>query len=267
MYAILFRKGVDFMKKSICLFLSVFVLISSICLVGCGSDDVRGEISNNVNTEPAVPTENTTGADVNVPEETVDNTPVPTETEPVQEETEPAFALGSATGSTYRNDFLGISCTVPENWELYSDEQILAMNNITSSYLDEETAKQLENAAIIYDMYAQYLDEGSTVSINLEKLNVVQLLSIDIKESLEAQIPAIVTAYENMGYTDTNVEYQKITVDGKEFDGLVLSAKIQGMDFSMVTFVFQKGSYLANVSVGSLLADTVTEILNSFTVE
>ncbi|MBQ7107039.1 MAG: hypothetical protein IJN93_05950 [Clostridia bacterium] len=225
------------MKKFLCLFLAV-VLLASLC--GCfggnGTDDVRGDIAS------GSPSQN-------------------------ENENEPEFSLGKATNNTYNNDFLGISCTLPAEWVFYTDEQILELNNIVGTIVDEDIAERLKNANIIYDMCATYQTEGSNININLEKLSAVQMINLDIKQTLEAQIDTIKQTYENMGYTDTNVEYQKIKVDGKEFDGLKLTAKIQGIDFYADTFTFRKSNYLATVTICSLQTDKTDTILSYFTVK
>ena len=232
------------MKKSICLILSAILLFSlCVCFTGCSQDDIRGDIStNNAGQEQ----NNTQGS-----------TP---------KETEPELAMGKTTGGTYKSDFLGISCTIPEGWVFYTDEQILEMNNLTKDYLDKDVADALKNATLIYDMMATNLAEGGSISINMEKLSALQILSLDVKATLEGQIPAIKSAYENIGYTDINVQYQKVTVDGKQFDALKLSAKIQGNEFTVITFAFRKGSYLANVSVGTLQTDKMQDLLGCFKV-
>ena len=223
------------MKKFLCLFLAV-VLLASLC--GCFggnvTDDVRGDIASE---------------------------------SPIQNENEPEFSLGKATSNTYNNDFLGISCTLPTEWVFYTDEQILELNNIVGTIVDEDIAERLKNANIIYDMYATNQTEGSHMNINLEKLSAVQMISLDLKQTLEAQIDTIKQGYENMGYTDTNVEYQKINVDGKEFDGLKLTAKIQGVDFYADIFTFRKSNYLANVTICSIETDKTDTILSYFTVK
>lgn len=179
----------------------------------------------------------------------------------------PEFSLGKTENSTYKNDFLGISCTLPADWVFYTDEQILALNNMVGEVLDEEAAARLEQANIVYDMYAATRDAAKNININMEKLNALQLVSLNIKQTLEAQIGSIKSAYQNMGYTDIHVEYQKVTVDGKEFDGLVLTAKIQGFDFYATIFTFKKSNYLANVTVCSLQTDATKAILGYFTVQ
>ena len=223
------------MKKVFCIILSMLMLLS---LFGCTGntdpEDIRGEVSGT--------------------------------TEGNQEE-KPEFSLGDTTGSTYTNDFLGISCTLPEGWVFYTDEQIKEQNNITENYLDEEVIEQLKKASIVYDMIAKNMPDGSNINVTMTKLNAAQIGNLNIKDVLEAEIDTIKSTYANIGYTDVQVEYQKLTVDGKEFDSLKIQAKVQGLDFTGVLFAFPKGDYLANVTVCSLSADTVNSILGSITVK
>ena len=235
------------MKKVLSLLLAVAMLLSvSLCFAGCENEDIRGTFA----TDPTTPTDNQT----------------PNGDDPVTGQT-PEFSMGTVTGRNYKNEFLGISCTLPAEWEIFTDAQILEMNNITSGYLDEDTKELLKNANIVYDMYAQYLVDGSSININMEKLNALQLINLNIKQVLESQIPTIKSSYENMGYTDVNVVYQKLTVDSKEFDSIRVTAKIQGYDFTLIVFSFLKGNYLANVSVGSLNTASIDAILGSITIQ
>lgn len=235
------------MKKVLCLFLAVIMIVSLCgCFAGSGPDDVRGDIVSGNNSQ---------------------NTSQDTNQDASQNEEESEFSLGKATNNTYNNDFLGLSCVLPAEWVFYTDEQILELNNIVGDAFDEEVAEQLKDANIIYDMYAVYETEGSSININLEKLNSVQMIGLDIKQNLEAQIETIISTYENMGYTDTNVEYQKIMVDGKEFDGLKITAKIQGIDFYASIFTFRKSNYLANISISTIQTDKTDTILSYFTVK
>ena len=223
------------MKKVFCIILSMLMLLS---LFGCTGntdpEDIRGEVSGT--------------------------------TEGNQEE-KPEFSLGDTTGSTYTNDFLGISCTLPEGWVFYTDEQIKEQNNITENYLDEEVIEQLKKASIVYDMIAKNMTDGSNINVTMEKLNADQIEDLNIKDILEAEIDTIKSTYANIGYSDVQVEYQKLTVDGKEFDSLKIQAKFQSLNFSSILFAFPKGDYLANVTVCSLSADTVNSILGSITVK
>jgi hypothetical protein len=101
----------------------------------------------------------------------------------------------------------------------------------------------------------------------MEKLAATQLLTLDIQQVLEAQIPTIISTYQNMGYTNVDVNYQKATIDGKELDSLYISAKAGDLEFVLVCFTFRKANYLANVSVGTLQPETLNSLLGCFTLQ
>lgn len=230
------------MKRILCFILSVFLLLSFAgCAGGNENDDVRGEIISGNDTADTQPSAST-----------------------APQETEPEFSMGKSENGVYKNDFLGLTCTVPAGWEFYTDEQILEMNNITADYYDEDFAQQIQNAAIIYDMFVINSADSSNINVNLEKLNPLQMLTIDIQQVLENQIDTIKSTYENMGYADPQVQYGKVTVDGKELDGLYITATIQGVSMYQTTFAFPKGSYLANVSITTIQTDKTQEILSYF---
>lgn len=216
------------MKKFLCLTVSALMLIS---FCGClGKENVRGGISS------------------------------------VSQNTESdSFSLGETENNSYKNEFLGLSCSLPKEWIFYTDEQILELNNIVADSVDEEIAEAISNAKIIYDMYATNNNDGSSVNVNLEKISIAQAATLNLKQTIESQFPALKSGLENMGYTNVNIEYAKIKVGGKEFDGAKISGKIQGIDFYESVFTFKKGLYIANVTVATF-SDNTDTILNYFTV-
>ncbi len=179
----------------------------------------------------------------------------------------PSFSMGRISGNTYRNDFLGLGCTIPQGWEIYSEKQLLEINNLQGESIDEEVLEQLKNSNLVFVLFAQQLNEGSSINVNMEKVAATQLLTLDIQQILEAQIPTIISTYQNIGYTNVEVNYQKTTIDGKELDSLYISAKINGMDFALVCFTFMKANYMVNVSVGTLQTENLNNLLGCFTIE
>lgn len=216
------------MKKFLALLLAA-VMVLGLC--GCVQEDVRGDIYDG------------------------------------ETESEPEFSLGKTSNNIYKNDFLGLSCSLPSDWQFYSDEQILELNNITAEYIDDEVLEKIQNANLIYDMYATHPTSGSNMNLILEKVSPLKIATLDLKTSLESQIDVIKQNFENMGYTNLTVKYQKITVDGKEYDGLVLYAEIQGVSFYEKVFAFKKGSYVVNVTVGTLANDETDKVLGYFDFE
>lgn len=128
-------------------------------------------------------------------------------------------------------------------------------------------AEQLKNADIVYDMYATNNNEGCNMNINLEKHTALQIKNMNLKKVIEDQFEGIKSSYKNMGYTNVNVAYEKIEVDGKKYDGLKLSDKIQDYDFNAVVFTFKKDKYLANITVAGLGDNKIDNLLSYFEID
>ena len=243
------------MKKLFCLLLSALLLIS---LCGCvpNTGNLRGEIETPSSSEDLRGEVQTPSSSENISDD--DETP-PTTSEPV-------LSLGKTENNRYHNDYFGVSCTLPSDWFFYTDEEIRELNNFTMDSLDEDFAENLKNATIIYDMFAKTPNGFNFTNITMEKLTPLQVLTSDLKTALESQFPTLESSYANMGYTNIQTAYQKVTVDGKEYDGMKLTAQLQGIDFYVVSICYLKKSYLVSVSVASLVTDDTDTLLSYYTI-
>jgi len=180
--------------------------------------------------------------------------------------TEPEFSLGSSSNNTYKNDFIGLSCTLPSEWVFLTDEEILELNDLVGDMAGDQIKEALENATVIYDMYATANGGLNSVNVTMEKLNVVQSASYTPKSYMEAQFDALKSALENMGCSNVNIRYEKIVVDGKTFDGAKVTASISGVPFYETLFCFKQDRYMVNVAIGAAQTDNTAEILACFSV-
>lgn len=230
------------MKKIISLLLVAAMLLTLSACSGLTEDDIRGEISS--------------------------KDPSSDETEKETEaETEPQFSMGKSTLNSYSSDFIGLTVTLPDDWKFYSDEEILAINNITKDYYEEDALALLEQATLIYDMYATNESNGSSITIILEKLNALQIATLNYKATIEAQFDTLRDTLGNMGYSDIEISYKKIAVDGEEIDGFELSANIYGIEYNSTTIMFRRGNYLVNISVNSFVDGEIEALLGGFDFE
>ena len=241
------------MKKLFCLLLSALLLLS---LLGCvPNTDIRGEIetpssSTSLRGEVETPTNSTTAS--SEAEDSSSDGPV--------------FSLGTTENNHYYNNLFGISCTIPSDWVFYTDEQMMELNNITMDTLDSDIVEALKNATVIYDMFAQDTYGFNSTNVNMELLEPMQMVMLDLKENVEALLPALEQSYANMGYTNIQSAYTKVTVDGKEYHGFKLSAQIQGIDIYSVSFSYKSAYYLVNVNVTSFITDETDTLLSYYTI-
>lgn len=222
------------MKKVIGLLL-VFMMIFAVCGCGASETDIRGEY---------------TGS-------SADEMP---ETDILSKE----FSLGETSGKTYRNEFIGIGCDLSEDWSFYTDEQIKELNNISIDMMGEDAKEIIENATIVYDMYATDSGGFNNINVNLEKVNPAQLLALDLAESLEEQFPVIEESLSNMGYENLNHEISTIEIDGKAMVAMYLSGQINGVDSYQVCFQKKCNGYLANITLSTFFEDNLSQLASSF---
>lgn len=177
------------------------------------------------------------------------------------------FSFGKNTENTYRSEFLGLTVTTPDGWKLSSDEDILEINNINKAIYDEDPDAAVKGAEFLYDMYAVSESDGSTICVILEKMDSSEKLKLDLKVVIESQFESLENSCKELGYTDVELSYKKITVDGRELDGYELSANYFGMVFRTVGLSLVRGDYLVSITVAALGEDGVEELLDGFDFE
>lgn len=244
------------MKKLIAIMLCSVMTVS---LAGCSTffetitdsaseEDVRGKQITNKESDEDPVEENETD-----------------ETETSETETnEKEFSIGKTDGLVYENEFIGIGCNLESNWRFYSDEEIKQINNISVELAGEDFEKMMENAEVIYDMYAVSDNEMDNIVVNLEKSNKLLINQLNLRDNLENSIPMIESALGNMGYTNLETELDTITIEGKELDCLCVSGEINGLKMYQKGFAIKCNGYLANISVTTYDENNADSIIENF---
>ena len=230
------------MKKLFAVIIASVMLLS---LCACGfdvpsQDSVRGDQIVNNPTEFEAP---------------IDSITIP-------EEMEEEFSMGETSGLTYESKFIGIGFTLPEDWSFYTDEQIRELNNFAIDASGEEMKEMVENATLIYDMFATDASGLNNVNVNLEKVNPLQLVGIDLKQNLENTVPVIRSSYENMGATLREYKVDTIVLDGSEFACLYTIVDFPAVTLYQCTLEIKCNGYLASLTVTSIDEASLSELLN-----
>lgn len=98
------------------------------------------------------------------------------EVEEEKEEVYETFVRGEWVDNVYTNDFLGFSFTLPENWTLASDEELLSMletatDEMLSEEMKEQYDKAIESAQSFYEFAVFNLTTGESMLLNIEDLS------------------------------------------------------------------------------------------------
>ena len=109
--------------------------------------------------------------------------------------------------SSYTNDALKLSFTLPKGWRFVSEEEIAEMNQTASEQVGSEYKDYFENAPQLYEMFA---DDGYGNSVGVLVEDATDIKPFVEKNGigfvLEARKESIVKMMESMGAT--NIVYE-----------------------------------------------------------
>lgn len=177
---------------------------------------------------------------------------------------EKAFSMGKIDGCVYESEFIGIGCELEDEWAFMSDEEIKELNNITADVAGEEYEELMEDAELIYDMYAIGGNQLDSINVNLEKYDKATLDSLVIEDALENTIPILEESFGNIGYTDIETYLDKINIEEEEFTCLYLTGEIEGVRIYQKVFPIKCNGYLANVTITTYGEDNVDSLAERF---
>lgn len=172
--------------------------------------------------------------------------------------------LGTVNGLTWENEFIGIGCTMDDDWTFKTDDEILAMNKLTQDMVTDDLADLLKDADLVYDMAAATGTDLSNMMVTLQKLNSLQLAALNIANELEKSYDISESSLINMGCANLTHSISTITFDGKTFDALVISASISGLTMNQTTFAIKCNGYLASISVTTVGEYDMADLIDNF---
>lgn len=273
-------------KVWICLV--IIAMLAGLCACS-GSQKPSGTVT--ANDESVSDSPRGTVTENSEPEEPAEEAEEPAEEaeEPAEEAEEPAeeapeeigedeeatadeeFGIGTTSGGTYENSFVGIGCTLDENWTFASEEEIMAQNGVWEDLIDDEDLlEQLSSAATLMDMYA-YADDGLlAINVMLENIGVLYGMTMDEDEYADAGIAMLNDTIEQTGvFSDYSIEKSTVMLAGQERTAIRVHEimEIEGMDEVVDIYqteaIIKAGNYIAVIALASYIED-VTDTLASY---
>lgn len=254
------------MKKLLTMMLCTMTILSlAACSKEPAEDEVRGDqITNEAPADKEVSEENTSDEAATGSEEATGADEEVTEAGTEAESEEESFSMGKSEGLVYENAFIGLGCTLEEGWSFYTDEQIMQLNNYTAEVAGEDYEAMLENAQIIYDMFAVDSDQMNNINVNLEKIDNRVLMSVNVEDVFAQNLPMLEELFNSMGYVNMQTELITVTIGGEDFAGVSVSGEIQGLTVYQKSIGVKCNGYLATIAVTTYGEDTTDEILSNF---
>ena len=167
-----------------------------------------------------------------------------------KEEVYETYVRGEWVDNVYTNDFLGFSFTLPENWTLATDEELLSMldtatDQFASEDLKERYDEAIEKASSFYDFAIFNLNTGESMILNVEDLSKTVgaiLVSEDqFIDGIEANLEDVEgIEFEFLDREDTSLSFGSFRV-----------ANINLQDvMTQRYFVMKEGKYMISLMVG-----------------
>lgn len=177
------------------------------------------------------------------------------ESKSAEKEINPEDLMGSWEENVYKNEFAGITYTLPEGWTRQTDEEIKATMNLGSDivYGDSEYKKALVEQSTISGMMAQNGTTGDSVLVNFENLKKSGGVNLTEEEYFSA-IKTQLTQIKEIDYVLG--EARETVIGGETYQTMPVT--IAGTNASQDYNIRKIGDYILAVTVTSMNGDTAS---------
>ena len=197
------------------------------------------------------------------------------EEEPEEEPEEPerdaaGYEMGTIDGLTFTNVFMGISCTLPEDWVYASEAEIAELNGVVLDMFEdsEQVAELMENSSCIYDVVAYSGDGLCNFNLIAENMGLLYGVFIDEKDYAELTVEQVKSIYDSAGYTNVQSEITEREIFGGThvtiFTTSTMPEEQGGMDMYQLQILKKNGNFMGVISIASFVEDRTEEIASWF---
>ena len=246
----------------------IFALVLALLMVGsvlaaCGDSAPQGgEVTPLPEKETTAPTEQETTPAETEPEETE-----PEETEPVAEAGDKEVSLGAMQGGVYTNTYVGFTCTLDENWEFATAEQLQDLPGAVSDlFTDSSLSDQLGTQ--IFDMQAENTTDLVSMNVVYQKLDMAtRLLYATMSEeaiiyAVLAQQNTMIETYAQAGIVATKLEKVTVTFCGETRTAILMTATLSDVPyFTLQLFDNHLGEYAVTTTFASFVENNTESLL------
>lgn len=195
-----------------------------------------------------------------------------------EEKEDDEFSLGNNSIDCYENSYFNFGFKPNDEWVLADDETLKEyLQAVLQAYSDmsgssETIKKALEAGGSITDMFAQNINGMDSVSVAIEKANILTTF-INVDQYLEVTKATLETTLKESGYVDLNCEIGDIDFAGRTERGLMISADISieysegniiDIPFYQTLVVLKKGSYFSAITASSVLENNTYDYISLF---
>lgn len=177
-----------------------------------------------------------------------------------KKEDEKTFHFGDISLNTYENTYYGLSAEFDEDWVIYTENEILEMNDVS---LDEGISEEdVAVGDVLADLVAYDPASNDSVMVYAEKIGADS--SIDITSKAENAKTSYSEYYASVEYTDIESSVATREFLGEERTCVNISAILDGENVYFTNVYFECDDYLLTLEVCASDEAGAEAILSSF---
>jgi hypothetical protein len=146
----------------------------------------------------------------------------------------------------------------------FADEQAVAdLNNAAGDFTNDTIKKYVDEGKVMIVAYAT--DDTMLKSFNVALQSVGSIVStlVDEETVLNASSTSVVEILEQQGFENVTTEIDKVNFMGEEHSSLLISAKIQGIDYYERVCCLVDNGYVMSLTTGGLTKEDVTHLFEN----
>lgn len=194
-------------------------------------------------------------------------------TEEATEATDATVELGDMMGGVYTNAYGGFACSLDENWQYYTAEELQDLSDLTQEKLqDTDLSEQTGKFDQITDMMAENYTDLTTININYTRLSASERLGFALMSEEQLidttlqQKDLLVQTYAQAGIDVTSMEKTQVTFLGENHFAIHTAGSIEGTPYYILQLFRYNlgGPYYITLTLASFMEDNTTGLLDLF---
>ena len=187
---------------------------------------------------------------------------------PQKDETESGdgYTFGTIYGQNYANGYLGISCSLSDEWILATEEEVATLNGLDFSSLDEDISNAMLSGQFVFDMFALHENETDSILITVEAVNLSQA-GMSVEEYLGNSTDGLEDSELYKDYDDMTYEKGTYIIDTREYATIKIKAVSGNETFFQTFLAVDCGECVALITITSYDSDRGEEVLKQFYIE
>ncbi len=180
------------------------------------------------------------------------------------DDTKEGIGRGEISGNTYRNDYVGLTVTLPDGWSFYDDEQIATVNNMTlENFKDTKMEETLKESGQVIDMFAVSNNQASNINV-LITTGGLAIAGVSDEQIFTLMEDVYKEQLEGSNMTIKDYQVLKTTKNGKEKAYLCMKVELEGVSFDEYQiYVRTNSDYIGIVTITLMEGEDFEPILNT----